>query len=104
MSRVLKQLGQGSVADGVYAVVRDPSAQVSVATVLGVEQHVLVEELTHLPRTSEGSATVDLSKMYSHLIAGKVLDSTVQSDIDQHRIIFNWCEPAALDWRHAVVV
>lgn len=89
MCRVLKQLGSGSVASGVSAVTRDPSAQYSVATTLGVEKHVLLEELSRLPRGNKGAADVDLAKMYTHLSGGR--GATRMSDSEHHRSIFAWC-------------
>lgn len=97
---MLRQLGQGSVATGVYAVLRDPSAQVNVATVLSLEQHVLLEELGHLPRpAADGSASVDLAKMYRSLIAGKAKPSSA-GDTEHIRNIFQWCADPLLGTSH----
>jgi hypothetical protein len=93
--RVLKQLGTGSVAGGVAAVARESSAQYSAASVLGVDKHLITEELSRLPKASKGGSDVDLAKLYSHLIGGKVASPAHAADSAHHRSIFEWCVLAA---------
>jgi hypothetical protein len=90
---VLKQLGSGSIAAGVYATVKDASSQVNVARILSVEQRLLADELARLPRSKPGTADVDLAKMYDRLKAVPMRRSSlpVSPEFDQHRDVFMWC-------------
>ena len=93
--RTLKQLGSGGIAAGVGVTARDPSAQVSVASVLAVPQHALGEELARLPRSAGASnADVDLGKMYERLCAipqhAQHTDGSEEGGADKYRDVFEW--------------
>lgn len=91
MCRVLRQVGNGSVADGVNAAVCNPSVQNSVATVLGIPLQRLVEDLAQLPAGDNGGAQVDISKMYCHLVSDISAPVVAEEEFNEHRAIFNWC-------------
>jgi hypothetical protein len=97
---VLRQLGNGSIAEGVAETVRNTTAQNSMAAVLGVAFTTLTEELAQLPAGDGGGAQVDLSKMYSHLVAGSSADVVLDEDLNEHRAIFNWYAQAAVTSLH----
>lgn len=95
--RVLRQFGQGSVANGASAVAGDTALQAQVAGVLGVPLPALAAELASLPRAEKSGARIDLAKMYARLNkhsggAGAVTPSKdAVSGAAEHAAIFQWC-------------
>jgi hypothetical protein len=86
---LLKQVGNGSVVDGVTIVAANPSVQNSMASVLGIPRQRLIDDLAQLP-TSDGGKQVDLSSMYCHLVSDSSVPVVAESEFNEHRAIFNW--------------
>jgi hypothetical protein len=91
--RLLRQVGNGSVSDGVITAARNPSVQSDMAAVLGIPLQHLVEDLAQLRLADNGGGQVDISSLYCQLATDSSVPVVAESELNEQRAIFNWYAP-----------